>query len=93
MGWVQKQSGGFTYGKYKGSLTFTATEQAVGVYRITHNAGNTNYVVFFQLEPSFGVTNIQLNAIIRASNYFDIYVAQQGIAANGSFYFKMETTN
>lgn len=60
-----------TFNKFAGSLTGTATKNGTGFYRLTHNNGNTNYMVSAECIAT-GQDSNKIASIVKTNNYFDV---------------------
>lgn len=90
IGKVSDASSGFTFEKYKGSLTMTATRLGNGYYRVTHNKGDTNYIVSLNTLPRGTVLDIVVTSYVPTSNYFEFRTKKDTSAYDGIVTFRME---
>jgi hypothetical protein len=71
------------------ALTITAARQGTGLYRISHNLGNTNYFIN-GMGKGVGLL-ASPRSIVKSNNYFDIAVSDDATANDYDFYFQIFT--
>ena len=77
-----------TIQKQSGTLGITGVRITGGVYRITHNIGNTNYFVTFIGKNSTSA-NAPKSLATLSNDYFEITLSDDASLNNGDFYFQI----